>query len=457
LAGSAAALALAAGGMETVLVSAGPGATALTGGTLDVAGASPGVSALAWRDALRGNALTSRERLALLLTSSRTHPYALLVSSEDRERAEEIHAAVEALNQWLAPVGLSVEGRLDANRILANAQGTVRVADFAFTGPASGDLATASVIHVADLPLQGWDARGLARVLALELDGLGLPARPLRIVRPRLPEGLVVDGEAPARLAARLDDVAARQAFAQAFSALGAEGELILVPPVLGIVSTASVLEEIHRAAGCRVAETLGFPPHATAGLRLHRALEDALARAGVRLIRGRARSLAVESVESDGPDRPDRRFVLRLEPVGVESDCPESVDCPASLEGSSLVLATGRFVGGGLCETGGVVRERLCHLPLFDDEGRRVDGIPAHRSVRKGYANPQPLYRAGVRTDASLHPLAENGEPRSTRLFASGDLLGGWDPARERTGLGVALLSGLRAARELRVVDAVQ
>ena len=91
---------------------------------------------------------------------------------------------------------------------------------------------------------------------------------------------------------------------------------------------------------------------------------------------------------------------------------------------------------------------ERLLGLPLYDADGRRIDGIPARRSARKGYGNEQPLFSAGVRTDRRMRPLGAQGRPHHPRLFAAGDLLGGFDPGRERTGLGVALLSGIHAAR---------
>jgi glycerol-3-phosphate dehydrogenase subunit B len=68
---------------------------------------------------------------------------------------------------------------------------------------------------------------------------------------------------------------------------------------------------------------------------------------------------------------------------------------------------------------------------------------------VRRDYEGEQPLFAAGIRTDTRMRPLGENGAPRFANLFAAGDLLGSFDPARDRTGLGVALLSGRRAGEE--------
>jgi glycerol-3-phosphate dehydrogenase subunit B len=429
LAGATAALALAEAGLEVVQVAAAPGATALSAGTLDVAGASPGIPTLPWRDALRGRPLLPRERLALHRRGAPSHPWAQLFGAgEDPALPErEVEVAIATLAGWLAPAGLALVGSLGENRLLPTVPGTLRVADFAFAPAAAADLLLAREVAVVDVPaLEGFDARALARTLAREIEVLGLPKLPVSVVQPRLPEGLLAE-TAPARLAARLDEDDACAALARAVAGLGADGRVLLFPPVLGIAKSAPLVAALEAASGARVAEALAFPPFALAGFRLQRALDAALAAAGVRRIATRVRRIAASE---EG---------LRL-----------ALDDDASLDAEAVVLASGRFASGGLADARDVVAEPLLGLPLYDADGRRIDGSPARRSARKGYGNEQPLFSAGVRTDRRLRPLAANGRPRHARLFAAGDLLGGFDPARERTGLGVALVSGLRAARAL-------
>jgi glycerol-3-phosphate dehydrogenase subunit B len=429
LAGAAAALALAEAGAEVELVAAAPGATALSAGTLDVAGASPGIATLPWRDALRGRPLLPRERLALHRRGATSHPWAQLFGSgEEPALAErEIEAAVVRLAGWLAPCGLALVGSLGENRLLPTVPGTLRVADFAFAPAASADLLAASEVAVVDLPwLEGFDARALARTLSREIEVLGLAKLPVSVVQPRLPETLRLEAS-PARVAARLDGDAAGAALANACEGLGAEGRVLLFPPVLGIERTAALVAALEASSGARVAEVLAFPPHALAGFRLQRALDAALASAGVQRIAARVQRVAAAE---GGP--------LRLVLDGQR----------APLQADAVVLATGRFASGGLAAGPETVAEPLLGLPLYDADGRRIDGVPARRSARKGYGNEQPLFSAGVRTDRRLRPLAANGRPLHARLFAAGDLIGGFDPARERTGLGVALVSGLCVAR---------
>ena len=430
LAGAAATLTLREAGVDVVQVAGGPGATALVGGTLDVAGASPGIPTLPWRDALRGNALLPRERLALHRRGASTHPYAQLVGAgAEIERAErEIEANMLRLAAWLAPEGLGVAGSLAANRLLPGVPGTLRCADYALASVAGTDLLRAAELAVVDLPaLEGWDARALLRTLAHELESLGLPRLPLRVVRPVLPEQLRYERN-PARLAARLDAASARAELAKAVAGIGAEGHVLLFPPVLGLETTASLISALEAASGSRVGEALAFPPHAVNGYRLQRALDAAVRRAGGERVEARVRRISAGDHE-----RPE---ALRVDGTSLH------------LEVDAVVLATGRFVGGGFEAGPDGVREPLASLPLYDGDGRRIDGIPAHRSARKGYGNEQPLFSAGVRTDRRLRPLDAQGHPRHPRLFAAGDLLGGFDPSRERTGLGVALLSGIHAGR---------
>ena len=79
-------------------------------------------------------------------------------------------------------------------------------------------------------------------------------------------------------------------------------------------------------------------------------------------------------------------------------------------------------------------------------------DGAPARARVRPRHLDAQPLFSAGVAADPLLRPrLGQDGPVAFPNLHVAGDLLGGFDPARERTGLGVALVTGAVAAGHAR------
>lgn len=427
LAGATAALELAARGAEVVLVRAAPGATALTWGTLDLAAASPlRRGGLALRDGPGGRVLAPAARLRAAAIANPAHPYATLFRARPPE--DEAKQAVAALDGWLAPAGLRVLGSLEQTRWLADVHGQLRAADHAFSGAGEGDLEGGLDVALVDVPgLPGFEARSVLRTLAAELAAAGVDAGPLRLLRLALPDALRALAGAPARFARALEDDAARAALAEAVAALGAEHRLLLFPPVLGLDRAAGVRAWLATATGARVAELVGSPALSLAGFRLDGALAAALARAGVALVAGR-----VTRIEGDG---------ARVRRVGCDGG--ETLACDA------LVLATGRFVGGGIVDRRGELVEPLLGLPLYDVAGRRVDGLAPHRLVRRDYEGEQPLFATGVRADTRLRPLGEDGLPRFANLFAAGDLLGAFDPARDRTGLGVALLSGRRAAEE--------
>jgi glycerol-3-phosphate dehydrogenase subunit B len=427
LAGSSAALELASRGAEVTLVSAAPGATALSWGTLDVAAASPlRRGGLPLRDPVSGQLLAPVGRVHAVAAANPAHPYATLFRARGPD--DEVKEAVSALDAWLAPSGLRVHGSLAQTRWLADVHGSLRAADLAFSGAGEGDLESADEIVLVDVPgLPGFEVRSALRMLATEVAAVGIPSRALSIVRLALPEALRDDAAQPARFARRLDTDSVRSALRDAVVALGAEGRLLLFPPVLGLEPVAGTRAWIEATAGCRAAELVGAPSLSLAGFRLDRALGAALARAGVERIAGRVQRVEVEGARARG--------------LGMESG--------ATLPCDALVLATGRFVGGGIVERGGQLVEPLLGLPLHDLAGRRVDGLAASQLVRRDYEGEQPLFGTGVRTDMRLRPLGPDGLPRFANCFAAGDLLGSFDPARDRTGLGVALLSGRRAGIE--------
>ena len=55
----------------------------------------------------------------------------------------------------------------------------------------------------------------------------------------------------------------------------------------------------------------------------------------------------------------------------------------------------------------------------------------------------PQPLFRIGIRTSDFLQPLDTKGDAAFPNLFAAGSILRGYDFIHDRTGSGVAILTG--------------
>jgi glycerol-3-phosphate dehydrogenase subunit B len=101
------------------------------------------------------------------------------------------------------------------------------------------------------------------------------------------------------------------------------------------------------------------------------------------------------------------------------------------------VVLATGGFASGAI-ELGSdwQARETALGLPLRGVPG---DGEPRYSG---DYFGDQPMARVGVAVDSSL--LADG----TSNVLVAGAALPGAEPWREGSGEGIALSSGLFAAR---------
>jgi glycerol-3-phosphate dehydrogenase subunit B len=410
MAGAVAALSARAGGARVALVRRAPGASALSSGAIGVA---PDLAAgpdepLAWR---RGPVEAAR-RLAALRPE---HPYAVL--GADLGRLPEALAFVaRALDPLLSPV-------LDRPRFLATPMGGAAPVALCQRSMLAGDLLTAQspLAVVGFRGHVGFDAALVAAGLARYAARGGPETFSLEVELP-------FDDPAarPHELARALDAPGAAEALGERLrAALAGRGAgAALLPPVLGLAPPGRAVERLAAAAGVPVAETLSDVP-SVPGLRLHAALEAAVSAAGVEVVTGAVRGAPVpgDLVLADG----------------------------AEIAAGWWVLATGRFVGGGIARRGALVEPAL-GLAVQAAEGREA-GVhlaqrPAGSLTTRDRRGPQPLLSAGLRVDAALRPLDDLGRPVHPRLLAAGAVVGGHEHASDGTGLGVAALTGYLAGR---------
>jgi glycerol-3-phosphate dehydrogenase subunit B len=157
--------------------------------------------------------------------------------------------------------------------------------------------------------------------------------------------------------------------------------------------------------------------PH---GWALHRALERMVEAAGVRRIHGRVSGFEGEA------------GAIRAAVVGEDE-----------LAADAFVLATGRYIGGGLR------RRRRAEEPLL---GLEVffEGHVAGRDRRLPHLlelDAGPAFLEGLRTDEALRPLDADNRVAYQNLRAAGAVVGGWDEAGPE-GMGVPILTGWLAGQ---------
>jgi glycerol-3-phosphate dehydrogenase subunit B len=160
-------------------------------------------------------------------------------------------------------------------------------------------------------------------------------------------------------------------------------------------------------------------------GERLSRALAAGLRARGVSVVDGVASAAVVSERRAQRVMVDGARVKLELLP-------------------KSLVLAGGRFLGGG------IVREQRASEPLLGLPVVVGGAAVADRFVGD-LLDTRPtgdhaLFRAGVAVDERMRPVDLNGAVAFDNVTCAGSIVEGWDPARDGAAGAVAALTGFLA-----------
>lgn len=403
LAGLTAAVRLAESGARVLVVAKGVGATHLGPATIDVLGYDE-----------RGRVEHPAEALAALAEARPDHPYA-------RVGADGAAAAVAWLKDRVAHGSLApyaYVGSIEENLLLPTAVGVPRPSAVVPQTMAGGDLRDgAPVCAVSFRALKDFHATLLADNLARA--GLDVAARGVELdLSPERRADVNALGFARA-----FDDPEFRRAVvAQLASRLAAQ-ERVAFPAVLGIADPHGVWAALEHELGRPVFEVPTLPP-SVPGMRLFAILREALRRAGGTVV---LNNVVV------GAERTGRRVTALRTRVGLREE-RRGADW--------VVLATGGFASGGVeLDSSWRAREVALGLP--------VAGVPAagEERFRPGYFDDHPLARAGVAVDRELRPVDAAGDRVLENVLVAGATLAGAEPWREKSGDGISLATGHRAA----------
>lgn len=401
LAGLVSALRLAEGGARVTVVAKGVGSLNLSPGVIDVLGYAP--------------ELVNAPRVAIerLGEERPDHPYARIGLS-----------ALDHALAWFADrvPGMGYRGDGGRNLLLPTAIGVARPTALAPASMARGDLRGGGRFVAVGLSgLKDFFPRLLADNLArAPLPGaVTASARHAEVTASPRPGRADVAGQVYARA---LDEADFRARFGAALRGVAEPGETILLPAVLGLTRAREVWDELQERAEAPIAEVPTVPP-SIAGMRLNAELTGAVTGAGGRIV------LGVEAVGVGGE-------AGRIAHVLV-SDAARTREVPAD----AVVLATGGFSAGGIeLDSHGALHETVLGLP--------VDGPdPGVAWLSARHLDRQPLMAAGVAVDDALRPIGGGGTPVWSNLRAAGAIVSGAEPWREKSGEGIAIAGGYRAA----------
>ncbi|WP_300671671.1 glycerol-3-phosphate dehydrogenase subunit GlpB [Desulfoluna sp.] len=400
LAGSAAALFAAKRGLSVAVVGSGS-QLPLSSGLFDLVGMIPGESAYTTRP---------WDTVDALVQSTPGHPYGKLGAGTIRE-------AFQSFISVLAEEGVGYQLCPENGRVITSV-GTVKASyalpETMMAGATALEQRWKTLI-VGIRGLKGFEASQVAQTAR----GFWPTLSAVEIA----PEGLGRPGDLYAEALAReLDLPKGRERLIQALRPHLDGHQAVGLPPIIGMERSREALEHLEASLGVPCFEIPGMPPTA-AGVRLREALDRAFSRYGVATFVGGRAQVVTET---------DTGFSITASLRGDEK----------TLSARKMILATGRFMGGGLVGDRCRVTEPLLDLYVAQPSGREA----WHRCDLfdpKGHA----VNRAGVESDEQMHPLSEGGRPVNSNLFVAGSILAHQDWKREKSGAGISIATAFRAA----------
>jgi glycerol-3-phosphate dehydrogenase subunit B len=391
LAGLTAARTALAAGAKVLIVGRGMGALTLFGNSIDVLGEIPPGKDLA-------------QAMVPWIAAHPDHPYARTGWEGISRGLEEFRALFPKPYDFVAPGS--------GNALLPTGAGTLRPTYLMPVTMAGGAVMAPSETLIVGL--RGFkDFQG-------DTVSLHLKCRGVTVSLPRY--GL--EGLAALALARLMEEEAFRERLGEAILRQMAGERFIGLPAVLGLRDPASVLRTLEAVTGARVFEIPMLPPSIPGTRIFHRFREELIGRGATFLMGHPVAAATVKGGRCES-------ITVRHEPLSTE------------YRAERFILATGRFLGGGLWADMERIAEPLFNLPVFQPAGRgdwfgeRFFDPEAH-----------PIHRAGIVTDPELRPLDGAGRVVLENIRVAGSILAHHQDIEEKSREGIDIATGFLAAQ---------
>jgi len=196
-------------------------------------------------------------------------------------------------------------------------------------------------------------------------------------------------------------------------------------PALLGMHHPVQVKEDLEKIIGAKVFEIPALPP-SIPGMRIFNRFKEWLIQKGVTFLLGYSVSKAKLSGKKC---------------EGIEVLHPPVI---TSYSADRYILATGRFIGGGLKANDEKIFEPIFNLPLLQPQSR--EGW-----FRKSFFSdlPHPIHQAGILTDSSFRPIDERGEQMLDNVWVAGSILAHHHCVDEKSREGIEIATGYMAAKQ--------
>jgi len=404
MAGMAAAVFAAKRGLSTVIT----GSLAeswFTGGLIDLMGIHPVESGKSWQDPWAAIEAVAKDIPG--------HPYAHISPEDIKDALQEFYA-------FLNDAGLPYRFEDNRNSNLITAFGAIKtthgIPQTMWPGVAA--LSSKAPCLIVDFKgLKGFSASLLVERLKADWPGLKTLSIPSIY-------GDQVHEINPVPLARDLEIAEYRQKLAGLIKPHVRDVEYVGLPAVLGIHQPDQVINELGELLGKPVFEIPAMPP-SIPGMRLKEAFLRFLPASNVHCLFQKHVLKATPTSEGE--------FLLDIGRTEHED----------SIKADAVLLATGRFLGGGLQSDHTTVTEPIFDLPVFQPENREL--WHADRLFEPG---GHAISQAGLETDDMLRPLGNDRRPAFENLYAAGIILAHQDWTRMKCGSGLSIATAYGAVK---------
>jgi len=374
-------------------------------GLFDLLGVHPVSEGKLWDDPWAG--------ISALVTEIPQHPYARL-------NKEEIQTAFDELLGFLEDAGLPYSRNTDHNTRILTHLGTAKTTYCTPRTMWSGVEALKqkrSCLIVDFFGLKGFSAGLIASMHKEDWPDL-------RTARISFPGTEHMDEVLPEHMANALVISQNSKKFARVIRPHVKDAQAVGMPAILGLYQSPKVASDLTELIGVPVFEISTMPP-SIPGLRLKEAFERGLREKRAYYFSQR-RVFEVKQ-ETSGE--------FRISIGGIKSE--------QRVLSKGIILASGRFIGGGLNADRKHIRETIFSLPVFQPEKRA-------QWHREDFLDPRGhlINHAGLEIDDHFRPLDNIGQPAFNTLFAAGSILAHQDWKRMKCGVGLAVATAYGAVK---------
>jgi glycerol-3-phosphate dehydrogenase subunit B len=232
----------------------------------------------------------------------------------------------------------------------------------------------------------------------------------------------------PEVMARALEVPAIQEQLAESVKEILGDAEVIGMPAIMGMHEPDKVMNRLTELIGKPLFEIPTMPP-SVPGIRLREMFEQVFPQKGITLIPQQK----VKKVEFTS-DAVELHLTDNYGPIRISSQ--------------AVILASGRFLSGGLEAGIDGINEPLMRLHVAQPENRN-DWYREQYMDSRGH----DIHYSGIEVDDQFRPLTADGEVVDPRLFAAGIVLAHQDWIRGRCGAGVAIATAFKAVQEARKV----